>query len=772
MEFLPYLWGIETNTILNVDYIPNFLFSYCVLFILFNIIIFFTNKFNWILIYWLNILSIILILLYINIQKILRLREPISLNDLFLFKEAIFVIKQLHISYFIPILILLLIILILELTLTKYFKYRINQNISLLIKFFLLVFTLIFGINARNNIFGKNVFWGNYFNYIENGFFIYLTNNIFNYKVEKPANYNEENIKFIAEKLKRDFNFSKRHSNIKPNIILILNESFWDITQLPKIRSALKRDVLSFVHSNNIFKFKFYVPYFSLGTANTEFEVLTGLSMNFFNFLVTPYLQYINDYTYSLPNVLKENDYYTWSIHANTYWFYNRYRVYDYLGFDKFYSLETIPFKVNFRDKYIPYDKEVYDFIIKKIKDTPRRDFVFFITLQNHYPYDFKIHSEKLKIKNLNLPDFSKEENIEILNYINLLVTTDNDIKNLYQSIHNLDEPTLVIIFGDHLPPFTNEIYEKLGVFKNEEEYLHITPLLVFSNYKLDSNIINELNSSKYIKSNHLMYFVLRLVNLENIYSDFINKIYKNYYITIDDYKLVQYDILFGKKYFYKHLNFKPINNKNYEIGDNLYIHQIGDKIISENYKLLIIQGENFTPYTNVYVDNQEKELESFYYNSNYILALTDKNISPKLITLKITDLENKNNILKIIQTNSSKITNNLNNCFKIYKKKILKYNYTIYDEKNIILEIEEIPKKNNDFFIISNQYILKRIYASDMDDFIKNLKKYELENSYFINQNKIYIQIPALNIKKENSLEKFLKKNPYEFLFVENYCK
>ncbi|GIX41533.1 MAG: hypothetical protein KatS3mg129_1266 [Leptospiraceae bacterium] len=650
-EFLPYLWNIEPKTILDIEYLPNFIFSYGILFILLNIIIFFTRKFKYIIIYWIVILFLIFLLQYINIQKIIRLREPLSINDLFLLKEALFVIKSLDLSYFLPVLIILFLVFILFVFVAYFFNSKtITLKFRIFILFLILLFSITLSIKAKNRHIGNNIFWGNYFNYLENGFYIYLANNILNYRIEKPENYNKEAIKLIIDKLQKNYiTNNKLNSYPKSNLILILNETLWEITTLPKIKKAINQDVLSFVHSQNILKFNFYVPFFALGTANTEFEVLTGLSMKFFNFLVTPYTQYINQDTFSLAHILKKYDYYSWVVHANSYWFYKRHIVYKLFGFNKYYSIETLPVKLKFRDNYITYDKKVYDFILKKLIETPQKDFVFYITIQNHHPYDFVLDDKKKIIKNINLSELTASEKKEVVNYLNLLAITDNDIKKLYHSIQNIHEPTLVILFGDHLPPFPNTIYKKLGLFEMNNDFLYLTPLLIFANYKLNTQIINELQSMPYIKANHLLYFILKLLNINDIYGNFINEANKQTLLTKEDYKLIQYDILFGNKYFYKILNINNLNNHEFSYGDDLIINNVNYLDIDDNYRLLLIQGNHFTPYTYVYLNNFEIE-DTFYLNDKYIVAIIKKKYDFNNIinlTLKITDLENKNNILK-----------------------------------------------------------------------------------------------------------------------------
>jgi phosphoglycerol transferase MdoB-like AlkP superfamily enzyme len=439
----------------------------------------------------------------------------------------------------------------------------------------------------------KNIFtWDNYSFYIQNGFTRYLLNNIIaSSRIKNIDDYSDKNIEIIFSKIFDDENYSKLNLKNRqyPNIILVLNETFWDITNLPYIKKILKKDILKFIHSNKVFYTNLYVPYFALGTANTEFEVLTGLSMKFFPFYVSPYVQYINNYVLSLPFILKEYNYHTWAIHPNFSWFYDRKNVYKFLGFDKFYSKEAISFNLKYREDGYPYDLEVYKEIINKMKISKQRDFVFFITIQNHFPYEFNIDDTYFK------NDYIQRDstlNKEIFNYLYLLKKTDDDIRTLYEEVIKLKEPTVVIIFGDHLPPFDKKTYNEIGIDNFFDKNLHLTPLIIFSNFPIPESLYQEIAKKEFILANHLMYYILKMVSIEHPYKNFIFKLIEDK-LSKKEYDLVEYDILFGKRYFYQLLKEKfniKLENPYYLIGEKQEIYNIYFTNLNHNFHVYYVE--------------------------------------------------------------------------------------------------------------------------------------------------------------------------------------
>jgi len=374
-------------------------------------------------------------------------------------------------------------------------------------------------------------------------------------KVYKSKDYNE---KIIEKRLKES---KKENDNTlgKPNIIVILSESFWDIDKLDEIEfnkeitkniSELKEEGLYF---------EMISPSYGGATANVEFEFLTGASLNYFGQSYIPYINlYRNKNNDTSPNIVKElknNDYYTKIVPYTSSTLYNCGYVYEHFGFDeKEFNPEVD--KKYIKGKYVS-DEYITDKIIKEMNDKEKDKKLFYMTLtmQNHMPYTKdKYKKYDIKITKSNL---SKENNEELLSYAQGVYDTDKELKRLYDYIKTYDEPTMIVFYGDHLPYL--ESSENLEYFNTKDNVLNTyrkynTQSLVLANFDMNNLIEENKSNLQYMGIDTLSSYILNHMDIE--ISDYYKWLYStrntigasNRFVSIDQKGKVYYtDNLTGK---------------------------------------------------------------------------------------------------------------------------------------------------------------------------------------------------------------------------------
>lgn len=451
----------------------------------------------------------------------------------------------------------------------KYSKYQLFNWIPRvllgIISVILLVFVYNFPNNFMNNVFNSsgavNLVYDQKLNQSTNGFIAGFILNIPYIKIEKPDNYSEE---YLVEKLE---NLEEQHyetDETKPNIVVVMSEAFWEIKNL---NMGNQFEVLH--PTVDEYKIGHLIsPAFGGGTANVEFEVLTGYSMTNLPIGSVPYEHYIASDTQSLAHTLSEKGYTTTAIHTYTKSFWNRVEAYDHLGFEKFIGQEDLE-QPNYNGVFID-DAVINDLIIDEIAGNEQPSFIYAITMQNHGGYlDDRYGESTLQLANTGSADLN-----QIINtYSTGIKYSDQMLNNLFEEIEKLEEPTLVVFFGDHLP-LMEGVYTELGYVQDMyvqtlDELLKMkqTPLVAWSNYQ------NEISNVDNISAAFLGPKILEWAKLDApLFYSFLNDFSKQMpgysaqfklsndgelmhetkeeLKEIEDlYKLLQYDLLFGEKY-------------------------------------------------------------------------------------------------------------------------------------------------------------------------------------------------------------------------------
>lgn len=409
---------------------------------------------------------------------------------------------------------------------------------------------------------------------------------------EKPDGYSVDRVREIAETYiwneketaslngmssrKESRKTNTKKSSKQPNIIMIMNEAFSDLEVINEIET--NQDYMPFIHSleEDTIKGNLFVSIFGSGTCNSEFEVLTGNSMAFLPSGSIGYTQFVKDAMPNLTQTLKAQNY-TGNIALHPYladgW--NRETVYPYFGFEQFLSQDDFDDPEMIR-KYIS-DSENYKKVIEMYEEnrqTGSEDpfYLFTVTMQNHggFSKDYGNLEKEIEITDEAMKDDQAEQ------YLSLIKKSDDAFRELVEYFKEQDEPTLIIMYGDHQPGIHDEFYEKLygkdlgDLELSELQDKYQVPFVIWANYDIEEATIPALSA------NYLASYVLETAGLE-----------------MTPYQRYLYDL--SKKI--------PVINAVGYIGDDGQYYEHGDESpyqsYIENYEIL--QYNNVIDYENRY---------------------------------------------------------------------------------------------------------------------------------------------------------------------------
>lgn len=426
---------------------------------------------------------------------------------------------------------------------------------------------------------------------------------LFNTGISEPNGYTKKAMAKIDKDGELNQTATSRSSDELPNIIVVQLESYFDVANAEFFTTS--EDVCPNLHnlyqnySNGYFK----VPSVGAGTANTEFEVLTGMNLRYFGPGEYPYKTYSKKHpTESAATALASLGYGTHALHDNTGNFYSRANVFNNMGFDTFTSKEFMNVLQTTENGWAK-DEILTQHIMEAMDTTKQEDFVFTVSVQGHgnYPETQVIENPKIKVEGIE--DEALKNKWEY--YVNQVYEMDQFVGDLIKAVEERNEPSVVVFYGDHLPTMG------LKAEDLKSRYLYNTNYVIWDNIGLQKD-------DKNIPAYQLMSEVLNRLDIHsgtvfNYHQQ--RKGTKNY---LSDLELLQYDILYGKQYVYN--GKAPITEGHMVMGiRNVSLSSIVPQLNS-GYSLY---GENFTKYSRVYV-NGEKQKSSFLNNTRINLSETE----------------------------------------------------------------------------------------------------------------------------------------------------
>ena len=544
-----------------------------------------------------SIISSIWIISAISNNVIVNLRgTPLTGNDLRLIKSGLKLINNYLSNKEIISIILLLFILIVLLILIFIFapksKLKINYFLSFgLITIIFLIYKLFNGFAVNSSIVSNN-FWDLEAVYSENGFIYCFSTTLINNGVSEPDSYSENFMESIYYTLEDSLVSSSNNLSVTnlsndekelPNILMIQLESFFDPTLIESVEFDTDPIPNFRELQNNYSTGTFSVSTIGGGTANTEFEVISGFNLDFFAPGEYPYNTTINNKaSESINYALKELNYSTHALHNHEGNFYNRNTVFANLGFDTFTSAEYM--LINERtDLGWAKDKFLIEPIVDLLTSTETQDFIYAISVQGHGSYPDKEISDEKYVNVTSINDDLNKNQLEY--YANQVYEMDLFVKDLIDAVNALNEPTVIVFYGDHLP--------NLNLSKEDlsNKNLYETEYVIWDNLNLKKS---DLNLEAYQLTSRVLYDldintgILTKLHQSYLFND-ENSVYSNENEYLNALKSIEYDTLFGDEYIYSYITKPTATNLKFGSKDivlsNVYIED--DKLYAE--------GENFT---------------------------------------------------------------------------------------------------------------------------------------------------------------------------------
>ncbi len=416
----------------------------------------------------------------------------------------------------------------------------------------------------------------------ENYGFVYcFANSIIDTGISKPEEYSQENMQELEESMMEKE--SKELEN--PNIVMIQLESFFDVNMVKELE--LSQDAIPNFHklqkeySDGLLT----VPTVGAGTVNTEFEILTGMRQQDFGVSEYPYKTILKSTpSESICQDLSVLGYTSHSVHNNTATFYGRNKVFSNLGFHTFTSIEYMD-DVEMNPNGWAKDAVLADEIIRTLESTAKMDFTFGITVQSHGKYDGIEADESWPVDVLQAPE-GMEDSYHY--YVNQLYEVDQMIGDLVSKLESRGEPTILVLYGDHLPSLELQDEDLVNGSQYQTQYI------IWDNMGMSQK-------DKDLATYQLYPWVL---DMADIHEGTITKYHqqKNWESQgyLEGLQKLEYDLLYGKNYIYDGEN--PYEATQVKMGISEI--SISDVVFSEDGYL--VKGKGFTPYCKILFNGKE----------------------------------------------------------------------------------------------------------------------------------------------------------------------
>lgn len=470
--------------------------------------------------------------------------------------------------------------------------------------------------------------------YKDYGFNYCFMCSMFDLGIDKPSQYDQYDVEKIVSTIN---NASKSETSSTstaddddaPNIIFLQLETFFDVSHLSGVTFS-ENPIPNFTKLHDNFTTGYVsVPSIGAGTANTEFEVISGLSLEYFGVGEYPYKTILQEMACeSICYNLKNRGYKSHAIHNNNAVFYDRNIVFSNLGFDTFTSMEYMNDIERTETGWIK-DAVLIPSIKNALDSTEGKDLVYTITVQSHgkYPSDYE---GELPITVEGFKDISDQNAFQY--YVNELYNVDTFIGDLITELELRDEPTMLVMFGDHLPSFdisedelTNNdlfqteyiIWDNFGLEKQDQN--------LFA-YQLGASVMDKLNfrDGLFTKAHQSL------------------KDHKKYQEWLE---ILEYDTLYGECFAFGGKENYPYQKSPLKMG--VLDIEISEVLPTEDNLGISIIGNNFTDNSVVYI-NDVKQKTIVVDSGNLVVADTTITAGDRI---KVSQVDKENSILSSTKT-------------------------------------------------------------------------------------------------------------------------
>ncbi|MDD7210330.1 MAG: LTA synthase family protein [Lachnospiraceae bacterium] len=473
--------------------------------------------------------------------------------------------------------------------------------------------------------------------------------------IDRPMNYSKMTVSRVKKKVEKKEKMQKAQEAGKPvkrpNIIFLQLESFFDATTVKNLKFS-EDPIPTFRKIQKEYTSGYLkVPVYGAGTINTEFEVISGMNLDYFGTGEYPYRSILHKTTCdSIAYWLSEINYEPSVIHNNNASFYDRDTVFSNLGFRNFITIENMNVKSRNAMGWAK-DEILIGNIMDTLEKTRARDVIYAISVQGHgdYPTE-KQEDSKITVTGDNV---SESYLNQFSYYAGQTREMDDFIKNLLQILSDYPEDTMVIAYGDHLPGMNLENKDLKSGSKYE------TPYFIWDNFGY-----NKKHREKESGDVEAWQLAAKVLGEMKIHNGFLNEYHqtmsrsKNYRKNL---KLLQYDMLYGSNFVREGKN--PLLPTTIHFSLNP-VEITGIKEDQDSYFLL---GKNFTDASRVYVSGIPVPSEK---KSSTVLKISRNSVK-----------EGEKITVHQVSVTNEKITLNHSDPYEFHKDNVRLLYKNLYDE-------------------------------------------------------------------------------------------
>lgn len=425
--------------------------------------------------------------------------------------------------------------------------------------------------------------------YSDYGFVYGFSTSVVGRGMSKPDDYSQETIEAITTLTNAETPDTTVTAENAPNIVCVLLESFVDPYEVSFL--TMSEDPIPNFHNleANYSTGYLTVPVVGAGTANTEFEVLTGMSMQYFGTGEYPYKTILKQTDCeSIASDLSKIGYGTHVVHNNTATFYSRNNAFSMMGFDSFTSKELMNIAEYTPNGNWPTDDVLVSETVKALNSTKdQADFVYTITVEGHgdYPSEKILENPAITVSGA----ATEASNNQWEYYVNMIHEVDDFIGDLISALDSRGEDTIVVMFGDHLPTMgladsdmkSGDIFKTKYITWNNmglsKEDADLTAYQLLANVTAQAGIHEGTMFAYHQSQSESSTYLSGLENL-------------------------QYDLLYGKRYTYNGEDLYPATDLMMDVEDVSIT-----SVKKDRYNNAIsVYGANFTKNTKIFVNGKK----------------------------------------------------------------------------------------------------------------------------------------------------------------------
>lgn len=481
-----------------------------------------------------------LIFFTVHRTKVIYRNAPFRVSDLALSFEALKMSQNSYKPDFTSIVIFLvtLVILIIISRFFKSEKLRVRDRLIGIISILISSVLLFNFVYSKDKIYNSLPLNGNVFNLIDHfnskGFNYTFLFNLKKSFVRPPEGYDKKEME-KRDRVDHGEDISVIKYNPRPNIIWIMGEAFTDLSENPQFSFSKENDPnhnFKKLKRNSIMQGRIVTPSFGGGTGDTEFDALTGaLTIDCAPDESFAFNAIKRDVS-SLPSLFNTIGYKTMAFHPGFAWFYGRQDVYPKLGFQDNFFLENID-QPEMKGGYVSerqFSEIFRNRFLEALNNSDEPIFSYGLDIQNHGPYFYDKYGKNLPYQcNVTL---SEEAANNFGSYFLGVKDMDIMLGEVYDMIMSLDEPTIMVFYGDHLPGLGSDpsAFDEIGINLSNDDLakeieFYSTPYVILANesgraFLNRENV--EIQDGNAVSANYLPSIVLDMLNYNKVDNFFI----------------------------------------------------------------------------------------------------------------------------------------------------------------------------------------------------------------------------------------------------------